>query len=99
MALPSTKSIESKLERRDFFLLAGAVVFIASIYLLTSHFIYKIGFPLDDSWIHQTYSRNFALHGEWAFRSGIPSAGSPAPLWSALLAVGFLLHLSPHILT
>jgi len=99
MVLASTKSTQSKLERRDILILAGAVVLIASIYLLTSHFIYKIGFPLDDSWIHQTYARNFALHGEWAFRSGIPSAGSTAPLWSALLAIGFLLHLSPHIWT
>jgi hypothetical protein len=80
-------------------MIAGAVILIALIYLLASRFTYAIGFPLDDSWIHQTYARNLALKGEWAFRPGIPSAGSTSPLWSALLALGFLLHLSPYIWT
>jgi hypothetical protein len=84
---------------RDLIVIAGVVILIAGIYLLNSKFTYAIGFPLDDSWIHQTYGRNFALRGEWAFRPGIPSAGSTAPLWSALLALGFLLRLSPYIWT
>jgi hypothetical protein len=65
-------------------------------YLLASHMVYRLGFPLDDAWIHQTYARNLALRGEWAFLPGQPSAGSTAPLWSALLAVGHLLHLGPY---
>ncbi|MBK9209473.1 MAG: hypothetical protein IPL71_14675 [Anaerolineales bacterium] len=96
------KSINLKLNKissRDVFIIAGAVVLIAVIYLITSWITYSIGFPLDDSWIHQTYARNLALRGEWAFRPGIPSAGSTAPLWSALLALGFLLRLSPYIWT
>lgn len=48
-----------------------------------------IGFPLDDAWIHQTYARNLAATGEWAFIPGQPSAGSTAPLWSFLLAAGY----------
>jgi hypothetical protein len=76
-----------------------AVLVIAAIYLIASQVTYGIGFPLDDSWIHQTYARNLALRGEWAFRPGILSAGSTAPLWSALLALGFLLRLSPYIWT
>jgi hypothetical protein len=68
------------------------------MYLLWSRFTQGIGFPLDDSWIHQTYARNLA-HGEWAFRPGIPSAGSTSPLWALLLAVGFALRLSPYIWT
>jgi hypothetical protein len=47
-----------------------------------------LGFPLDDAWIHQTYARNLALHGEWAYILGQPSAGSTSPAWTALLAVG-----------
>ena len=55
---------------------------------------YRIGFPLDDAWIHQTYARNLALRGEWAFIPGKPSAGSTSPLWSVLLAPGYRLGLS-----
>ena len=72
---------------------------MTALYLLVSHFTYAIGFPLDDSWIHQTYARSLALQGEWSFRPGIPSAGSTSPLWSALLAPGYLLRLSPYIWT
>lgn len=50
-----------------------------------------IGFPLDDAWIHQTYARNLAATGEWAFIPGQPSAGSTAPLWSFLLAASYRL--------
>jgi len=99
MARTFTNLNSNKIPSRDLLILAGAVVLIASIYLLTSQVTYGIGFPLDDSWIHQTYARNLALRAEWAFRPGILSAGSTAPLWSALLALGFLLRLSPYIWT
>ncbi len=69
------------------------------IYLLVSVFTYRIGFPLDDAWIHQTYARNLATRAEWAFNPGIPSGGSTAPLWSAFLAVGFLIKLGPYVWT
>lgn len=51
------------------------------------------GFPLDDSWIHQTYARNLATTGEWAFTPGIPSAASTSPLYTLLLAAGYRLGL------
>ena len=51
------------------------------------------GFPLDDAWIHQTYARNLAHSGQLAFTPGVPSAGSTSPLWSLLLALGYLLGL------
>ena len=94
-----TNSKLNKISNRDLLMLAAAVVVVTSIYLLASYFNYGIGFPLDDSWIHQTYARNLAQRGEWAFRPGVPSAGSTAPLWSALLALGFLFSLSPYIWT
>ncbi len=99
MARTSTKSKTNEILLRDLIIIAVVVILIAGIYLFASKTTNAIGFPLDDSWIHQTYARNFALHGEWAFRSGIPSAGSTSPLWSALLALGFLLRLSPYIWT
>jgi len=68
-------------------------------YLLVSASIFRIGFPLDDAWIHLTYARNLAQHGEWAFRLGERSAGSTSPLWTVLLSIGFLLHLAPYVWT
>ncbi len=78
--------------RRDgaFLLLAGALV---ALYALAAGW----GFPLDDSWIHQTYGRNLALRGEWAFLPGQPSAASTSPLYTVLLAIGYALRL-PNML-
>ncbi len=56
-----------------------------------------LGFPLDDAWIHQTYARNLARYGRFEFVPGIPSAGSTSPLWTLLLAFGYLLHI-PYLL-
>jgi hypothetical protein len=99
MTRASTTSESNKLPQRDLFILAAAVLLIVASYLLASQLTYGIGFPLDDAWIHQTYARNLAHHAEWSFRPGLLSAGSTAPLWSALLALGFLLRLSPYIWT
>src|SRR5512139_1211356 len=89
----------SALSRDELLALGAAAIFGAAIYLFASSLIYHPGFPLDDSWIHQTYARNLALHGQWAFRPNMPSAGSTAPLWSALLAIGYWLGLAPYIWT
>jgi len=81
-------------------LLLGFIVLVSvSIYILTSWLYYRVGFPLDDSWIHQTYARNLAMYGEWSFLPGQPSAGSTAPLWTALLTPGHLFGLGPFIWT
>ena len=55
------------------------------------------GFPLDDAWIHQTYARNLATSGRWEYVPGVTSAGSTAPLWTLVLAGGYLLHV-PYLL-
>ncbi len=73
--------------------LALATFLSIGIYLLASHLKFRIGFPLDDAWIHQTYARNLAEWGEWAFWRGTTSGGSTAPLWSALLALGYWLKI------
>jgi hypothetical protein len=59
-------------------------------YILYSGWFLRIGFPLDDAWIHQTYARNLVQFGEWAFFPGKPSAGSTSPLWTAFLALGYI---------
>jgi hypothetical protein len=80
---------------KEFLILAIGAALALGAYLLVSQGTYRSGFPLDDAWIHQTYARNLALRGEWAFLPGRPSAGSTAPLWSLLLAVGYGVGLAP----
>jgi len=67
--------------------LAGVALYVAA-----SSIIHEVGFPLDDSWIHQTYARNLAERGEWAFVPGEPSVASTSPLYTVLLAAGYLLN-------
>jgi hypothetical protein len=64
-------------------------------FLAAASLTYRLGFPLDDAWIHQTYARSLGRSGEWAFLPGQSSAGSTAPLWSGLLAVGHALGFGP----
>lgn len=80
-------------------IIALGALMAVGFYLYMSASIFLIGFPLDDTWIHLTYARNLAEHGEWAFRLGERSAGSTAPLWTLLLSVGFLVRLAPYIWT
>jgi len=79
--------------------IALVAFFAAGFYLLFSAIVFRVGFPLDDSWIHLTYARNFAEHGEWAFRLGERSAGSTSPLWTFLLSLGFFVKLAPYVWT
>lgn len=57
----------------------------------------RLGFPLDDAWIHQTYARNLARYGRFEYVPGVSSAGSTSPLWTLLLAFGYLLGV-PYLL-
>jgi hypothetical protein len=70
----------------------GAALLVGLSYLAAAAWgVGVVGFPLDDAWIHQTYARNLAQSGQFAFTPGVLSAGSTAPLWSLLLSVGYLL--------
>jgi len=72
----------------------GLAVLVGGFYLLVAALGYGVvGFPLDDAWIHQTYARNLAATGQWAFVPGQTSAGSTSPLWSLLLSLGYWLGL------
>ncbi len=86
---------ELRAKARSLLFIAVVAALSIAIYLVASLMTYRVGFPLDDAWIHQTYARNLAHRGEWSFLPGRPSAGSTSPLWSALLALGYLLRLSP----
>lgn len=78
-------------------ILAVAAVCVMALYVGLPALLGQTGFPLDDAWIHQTYARNLAQNGRWEYVPGVSSAGSTAPLWTMLLAVGYMLGL-PYLL-
>lgn len=73
--------------------LFGFAILSSGVYLLYSVVNYRLGFPLDDAWIHQTYARNFAYGEGWSFQAGRLSGGATAPLWAFLLSFGYWLRL------
>jgi hypothetical protein len=92
-------SITSRPRLDRWVILGFASLLAVLFYLVVSALTFTVGFPLDDAWIHLTYARNLAEHGEWAFRLGERSAGSTSPLWTALLSIGFLIGLAPYLWT
>ncbi len=74
-------------------LIGLAVLLVMALFIGLSAANSGPGFPLDDAWIHQTYARNLARNGRLEFIPGIASSGSTSPLWTILLAIGYLLRL------
>ena len=72
---------------------AAVVVLMSGLFLLFANAQGGLGFPLDDGWIHQTYARNLVRNGRWEFVPGVVSSGSTSPLWTLLLALGYVLRL------
>jgi hypothetical protein len=68
------------------------LVALGCVFLYTS--TVNFGFPLDDSWIHQTFGRNLAQYGEWSFLVGQPVAASTSPLYTILLSIGYRLNVN-----
>lgn len=79
-------------------LIRDAVIVLAAV-LISALYVAAAGgnFPLDDSWIHQTYGRNLAQLGEWAFIPGVPSAASTSALYTAVLSLGYRLGMEPRL--
>ena len=96
---PSPLGSYNPTPRRYLWLIPISSVIALAVYIGASALVFRTGFPLDDAWIHQTYARNLALRGEWAFLPGQPSAGSTSPFWTALLTPGYWLGLSPYFWT
>jgi hypothetical protein len=49
------------------------------------------GFPLDDPWIHLQFARNLREYASFSyFKNEMATSGSTSPLYTFLLAVGFL---------
>ena len=47
------------------------------------------GFPLDDSWIHQTVARNLVDYHILGYVPGVHSSGSSSLLWTLILAINY----------
>ncbi|MGD0708598.1 MAG: hypothetical protein ABSA51_09105 [Anaerolineaceae bacterium] len=98
--MESSRGFEIKtIQKKTWIAMALACIVFPAGFLIASALVYKIGFPLDDAWIHQTFARNLALYGEWAFVHGQSSAGSTSPLWSVLLSIAYYLHINPYVWT
>ena len=72
-------------------ILALSLYFGVELYLLDG----GLGFPLDDSFIHLVFARSLAAGEGLSYQHGELVAGSTAPLWTAILSLGFLLPGSP----
>jgi hypothetical protein len=72
--------------RKVYVWLPLALFYILTFTLLTSVLHRKHGFPLDDSYIHQTVARNFANSGELGFIADRRSSGSTSLLWELIQA-------------
>jgi len=74
---------------RDDLVVAVAACLPLVLFLLIEHRLAGVpGFPLDDSWIHLHFARNMAEGAGFSYNPGVPVAGSTAPLWTLLLALG-----------
>jgi hypothetical protein len=81
-------------KQRFWFSLASLIGLAVLGYLLLGTSGHPIGFPLDDAWIHQTYAKNLAASGSWAYRGTNVSGGSTSPLWTLLISLGDLVSSS-----
>jgi hypothetical protein len=72
-------------------LLAAALAAGLGYLAVELYLVGRPGFPLDDSWIHLQFARNLAAGQGLCYNPGEPVTGSTAPLWTALLALLFLL--------
>ncbi|MEP7287660.1 MAG: hypothetical protein ABI947_18045 [Chloroflexota bacterium] len=85
--------------RRDLFIIGVALISVLIYVLVTRAMVGNLGFPLDDSWIHQTYGRNLAQTGQFEYVPGVRSAGSTSPFYTVLLAIGYALHVPYFVWT
>jgi hypothetical protein len=71
-------------------LYSGTYLFLASALRI------QYGFPLDDSYIHQTVARNFARYDVLGFIPGKPSSGATSLIWACIQASNYkFLHIDP----
>jgi hypothetical protein len=89
---PEAASRVSHASHASQLLLLAAGLLACLFYLLGEVYArHHLGFPLDDSFIHLQFARNLATGHGLSYNPGHLVTGSTAPLWTALLALLFLL--------
>ncbi len=74
--------------------LGGCALYLgAEVYLFDG----RLGWPLDDAFIHLQFAKNLAAGDGLSFNPGEPVTGTTSPLWTALVSILFLLPGSPVI--
>src|ERR1019366_10819417 len=66
-------------------------VYLTGILSLGVALRHNVGFPLDDSWIHQEIARNLVQFHSFGFTPGVTSSGSSSTLWTLILSLNYLL--------
>lgn len=72
-------------------LLVVTAVYLVALLTVAGFPQMRLGFPLDDSWIHQVVARNLAHDGTLGFVPGVRSSGSSSLLWTFVLAANWKL--------
>ncbi len=88
-----------KRTRRNLAVIVIVTIVSTTSYIFGSFLFYRVGYPLDDAWIYQTYARNLSYLGEWSFIPGSESGGSTGPLWVLFISIGYFLGLEHHLWT
>lgn len=91
------KRLDPLMDWRWYLLVVSAyLIGLVSLGIALRH---NLGFPLDDSWIHQVIARNLVRFHTFGFTPGVASSGSSSTLWTLILALNYLLfpHISPVI--
>ena len=76
----------------------SAAAAFAAVHLLAPLYLFHQGFPLDDSWIHAVYAREWARTGLLAYNPGVPATGETSILWALLLGILYKIGGSPSAL-
>lgn len=84
-----------------YFSIAALSVLLAVLYLISANSVNGYnGFPLDDPWIHLTFAKNLAEYGSFSyFKNEMSTAGSTSPVYTMILAVGFLITKNEMVLS
>jgi hypothetical protein len=74
-------------------------VYVVALLSVGTSLRHHFGFPLDDSWIHQTVGRNFASYHSLGYLPHERSSGSTSLLWTLILSCNYSLlpGLSPVV--
>lgn len=70
---------------------AASAAVVALFLLREQAAVNVLGMPLDDAWIHFRIAQNLATGQGFSFNPSEPTSASTSPLWTALLAVAYLI--------